>query len=114
MDHGQTMDGDEYRNQLNSANMAHAENRKLRRKKRPLFLQDNSRPQTAFATMQLLTNLGWQVLHHPPYSPDLAPSDYFLFSELKRYLRGKVYNGKDDLESDICTFFDSKPPDWYR
>jgi histone-lysine N-methyltransferase SETMAR len=31
----------------------------------------------------------FQELYHPPYSPDLAPSDYFLFSKLKSDLRGK-------------------------
>ncbi|EFN61003.1 hypothetical protein EAG_12198, partial [Camponotus floridanus] len=28
------------------------------------------------------------VLDHPPYSPDLAPCDFFLFSKLKLPPRG--------------------------
>jgi hypothetical protein len=33
--------------------------------------------------------LGFQCLNHPPYSPDLAPSDYHLFPGLKKQLKGK-------------------------
>jgi plasmid stabilization system protein ParE len=34
------------------------------------------------------TQNGWELLSHPPYSPDLAPSDYHLFGPLKDRLRG--------------------------
>ena len=33
--------------------------------------------------------LGWEVMPHPPYSPDLAPSDYNLFRSLQYHLNGK-------------------------
>jgi histone-lysine N-methyltransferase SETMAR len=35
--------------------------------------------------------LGWTVLPHPPYSPDLTPSDFHLFGQLKKALRGKKF-----------------------
>ncbi|KAG5312592.1 SETMR methyltransferase, partial [Acromyrmex insinuator] len=40
-----------------------------------IFHHDNARPHTAI-TQQKLVQLGWDVLSHPPYSLDLAPSDY--------------------------------------
>jgi transposase len=43
------------------------------------FLQDNTRPHTAALTVATLLKLKWDVLPHPPYSPDLAPSDYHSF-----------------------------------
>jgi hypothetical protein len=44
----------------------------------------------ALATQKKLAYMGFQCLDHPPYSPDLAPSDYHLFPGLKRkQLRGK-------------------------
>ena len=36
-------------------------------------------------------DLGFECSSHPPYSPDLAPSDYWLFGKMKRPIRGKVY-----------------------
>jgi len=48
-----------------------------------LFLHDNATSQRALATQKKLDYLSFQYLDHPPYSPDLAPSDYHLFSGLK-------------------------------
>jgi hypothetical protein len=48
---------------------------------RVLFLHDNAPAHRALATQKKLAYLGFQCLDHPPYSPDLAPSDYHLFPE---------------------------------
>jgi histone-lysine N-methyltransferase SETMAR len=48
-----------------------------------LFLHDNGPAHRALATQKKLAYLGFQCLDHPPYSPDLAPSDYRLFPGLK-------------------------------
>ena len=37
-------------------------------------------------------------MHHPPYSPDLAPSDYHLFSNFKQHFRGQRFSTDDELE----------------
>jgi histone-lysine N-methyltransferase SETMAR len=34
---------------------------------------------------------------HPPYSPDLAPSDFHLFSHVKHCLRGQSFETGDEL-----------------
>jgi hypothetical protein len=44
-----------------------------------LFLQDNAASHKTPITRQKLANLHFEVLKHPAYSPDLAPSDYCLF-----------------------------------
>ena len=41
-----------------------------------ILLQDNARPHTAARTLAKIEDLGWKLLTHPPYSPDLAPSDF--------------------------------------
>ena len=56
--------------------------------KEVLFLQDNAPAHRALATQKKLTCLGFQYLDHPPYSPDLAPSDYHLLPGLKKQLKG--------------------------
>jgi len=49
-----------------------------------LFLHDNASSHPALATQEKLAYLGFQCLDHPPYSPDLSPSDYHLFPGLKK------------------------------
>jgi hypothetical protein len=38
--------------------------------------------------METLRKLKWNLLTHPQYSPDLAPSDFYLFGRLKSDLQG--------------------------
>ena len=42
-------------------------------------------------------NAGFELMEHPPYSPDLAPSDFYLFSKLKECLRGNKFNSDDEV-----------------
>jgi len=53
-----------------------------------VFNHDNARPHNYLMTLNKLTSLCWEVLMHPPYSPDLAPSDYPLFMALQNSLDG--------------------------
>jgi len=56
-----------------------------------LFLHDNAPTQWAFATQKKLAYLGFQCIDHPPYSPDLAPSDNHLFSGLKNNWKVAIF-----------------------
>ena len=50
------------------------------------ILHDNARPHTAKNTFSFLEDEGVAIIDHPPYSPDLAPCDFWLFDYLKRNL----------------------------
>ncbi|GFV65531.1 histone-lysine N-methyltransferase SETMAR [Trichonephila clavipes] len=63
-----------------------------------VFLLDNARPHTANVTKTLLRGFDWDVFDHPPYSPDLAPSDFHLFLHLKSFLAGKHFNNGKELK----------------
>ncbi|CAH2231378.1 jg27698 [Pararge aegeria aegeria] len=65
----------------------------------PLLLHNNARPDTAQQTVFKLQELGLEVLPNPPYSPDLAPTDYYFFSNLDNFLRGKKYNSREAVQS---------------
>ena len=60
-------------------------------RKRIIFPQDNARPHVSLMTRQKLLQLGWEVLIHPPYSPDIAPLDFHLFRSLQNSLNGKKF-----------------------
>lgn len=52
-------------------------------KEKKMFHQDNVQ-HINHLTMEIIDKLRWELLQHPPYSPDQAPSDYYLVSNLKR------------------------------
>ncbi|KAF2348802.1 Transposase type 1 [Trinorchestia longiramus] len=60
----------------------------------PILLHNNARPHVARMTVQKLTELGYETLPHPPYSPDLSPTDYHLFKHLSTFLDGKTLRWK--------------------
>jgi hypothetical protein len=51
-----------------------------------VLLRDNERPHTAPCTQALLQHFNWELSDHPPSGPDLAPSNYNLFTYLKNWL----------------------------
>jgi hypothetical protein len=55
--------------------------------KRVLLLRDNTRPRTAAHTVDTLHALKFEVLKHPPYSLEFAPSEFHLFGPMKEHLR---------------------------
>lgn len=77
------------------------------------LLHDNARPHTARATQELLTSFGWDVLNHPSHSPDLAPSDYHLFTKLKEYLGGKHFSDDDEVKIEAENWLKGVARDFY-
>ncbi|GFX84223.1 histone-lysine N-methyltransferase SETMAR [Trichonephila clavipes] len=95
---GKTINTDPYCNQLDKLNAAIKEKRPaLASRKGTVFHNDNARPHTAMVTQQKLNALGWEVLGHPPYSPDIAPYDYYLFRYLQNYLTGKKFKSFESV-----------------
>ncbi|UYV81044.1 hypothetical protein LAZ67_19002610 [Cordylochernes scorpioides] len=79
-----------------------------------LFLHDNARPHTSCKTVSTIFKLGFEVLEHPAYSPDLAPSDYFLFGLLKKELKGKRFDSDEDVQKVVQDFFHTLPKRAYK
>ena len=71
----------------------------------PLLLHDNAPVHTSQIAQAALRDCGYQQLPHPPYSPDLAPSDFFLFRHLKKALRGKKISNDDELKEATEAWF---------
>lgn len=78
------------------------------RKKRPeklidgwLLHQDNARPHVSKATMEFMTKKRINLLPHAPYSPDLAPCDFWLFPQLKKFLAGSKFDTETELKTAV-------------
>ena len=78
----------------------------LRRKRRhlvvqnPIILHGNAKSHTAAAAAavtDLLRCCQWEILVHPPHSPDMSPCDYDFFTKVKEPLLGTRYNTRDKL-----------------
>jgi histone-lysine N-methyltransferase SETMAR len=63
---------------------------------RGLLLHRDARPHAARAYQEGIQELQWELLEHPPYSPDLAPSDFHLSGPVKNNPDGKRF--PDDVE----------------
>jgi transposase len=78
-----------------------------------VLLHDNARPHTARATIDALETLQFEVLSHPPYSPDLAPSDFHFLPHLKRDLKGTHFTSDDDVKQAVTSWIKQRTPEFF-
>ena len=81
---------------------------------RVLFHHDNAPPHTSGKTRETIASRGWKTLPHPPYSPDLALSDYHLFGPMKLHTKGMRHENDDALKSTVTKWPREQPPEFYR
>ena len=55
--------------------------------------------------MSKLVELGYELLPHSPYSPDLAPCDFFLFPNLKKSLAGQKFESNEEVIAATEAYF---------
>ena len=111
----QTINWDAHCRQLNNLNAVVKEKRpELVNRKGVIFHDDNATLHTSLATRQKLLRLGWEVMLHPPYSPDLPPSDYYLFRYLQNSLNGKAFNDDETMKLLLAQFFVDKEQKFYE
>jgi hypothetical protein len=55
----------------------------------------------------------WDILDHPPYSPDLAPGYFHLFLHPKKHLAGKSFDEDDEVQEEVMTWFKEQAADFY-
>ena len=111
----QTINSNVYYRQLMKLDKEVKEKRlELATRKGLIFHQDNAKPHTSLVTRNKLLELGWKVMPHQPYSPDLAPSDYHLFSSLQSHLNGKTFDSNEAVKNELIQFFASKNQTFYE
>ena len=78
-----------------------------------LLLQENAPAHTSQVALTAATEYGFEVLHHPPYSPDMAPSDFYLFPKLKSNLRGTQFGSKEGVIAAVNEYLEDQEKDFY-
>jgi hypothetical protein len=77
------------------------------------MLHENARPHTAAAAQDLFATIFWEQFDHPPYSPDLAPSDFHVFLDLKTFLGGRQFHDDNEVKEAVNTWFATQAASFY-
>jgi histone-lysine N-methyltransferase SETMAR len=64
--------------------------------------------------MGKLRDLHYKLLEHPPYSPDMAPSDLSLFPKLKLFLAGQHFSSNQEVTATVEGYFADLTKNRYR
>ena len=96
----ETVNTDRYRQQIINLNHALIENRPewARRHGKVILQHGNASSHTAKVVKNTLKALNWEILSHPPYSPDLAPSDYHLLASMGQPLAEQRFANFEEVE----------------
>ena len=78
-----------------------------------IFHHDNAQPHVAIPVKNYLENSGWEVLSHPPYSPEVAPSDYHLFRSMQNALTGMRFRSEQGIKNWLYSFLAAKPAQFF-
>ncbi|KAJ4438157.1 hypothetical protein ANN_14096 [Periplaneta americana] len=111
---GETVNADSYCETLRKLRRAIQNNRRGMLTAGVVLLHDNARPHTARRTPGVLTEFGWELFDHPPYSPDFAPSDFHVFLQLRKFLSsGERFGYDEELKTSVTRWFLSQAAEFY-
>jgi len=111
---GKTITITNYVSLLNKLKVELAEKRPHLQKKKILFHQDNAPSDTSAVAMAKIHELRFELLDHPPFSLDLAPSEFFLFPHLKIALGGHRFSSKEKAITFANIYFAKKNAEYYN
>jgi histone-lysine N-methyltransferase SETMAR len=82
--------------------------------KKNIFHQDNAPAHKSVLAMRKLRDLHYELLEHPHFSPDLAPSDLYLFPKRKLFLAGQCFSSNQELLAAVEVYFVDLMKNHYR
>ncbi|GFS77245.1 histone-lysine N-methyltransferase SETMAR [Trichonephila clavipes] len=85
----------------------------VKKESRSLSSKYNARSHVSAMTSWALYTLEWDLMQHPPYSPDMAPSDYYLFSHLQLHLDCTIFHSNGEVINEVDRFLDSCTPQFF-
>lgn len=86
LERGTTITGQYYAALISKLRNATKDERRGKLRRGVLFHHDNAPAHWSAFAMAIIQQAGIELVDHPPYSPDLAPSDFYLFPKFKEYL----------------------------
>lgn len=113
LEHGRTVTGIYYAELIHKLRAAIKEKRRGKLTHGVLLHHDNAPAHTSHVAMTAVHDCGFELLCHPPYSPDLAPSDFHLFRHLKDSLRGHVFQSDEDVIQWINEWVEGQEPTFF-
>ena len=99
-----------YANLLDQLRTAIREKCRGKLSKGVLLQQGNARVHTCKVAMDAVDRNGYELIPHPAYSPDLAPSDFFLFPNLKKDIRGLHFRSGEEVVTAVEEWVNGKDP----
>ena len=111
----ETITDDRYRTQLRLSRALKDKRPQYNERHDKVILQpDNARLHVAKVVKTYLETLKWEVLLHPLYSPDVAPSDYHLFRSMAHGLADQHFRSYEEVKNWIDSWMASKDDQFFR
>lgn len=111
---GQTITGQYYATLITQLRDSIKNRRKGNLSRGILLHQDNALVHKSLLASNAIHNAGFELMAHPPYSPDLAPSDFYLFPKLQECLRGNKFNSDEEVMAAVNKFFCNQNPEFFE
>ena len=110
-----TITGSYYANLLDQLRTTTREKRRGKLSKGVLLQQDNARVHTCKVAMDAVERSGYELIPHPAYSPDQAPTSFFLFPNLKKDIRGCHFRSDEEVVTVTAVeeWVNGKDPDFF-
>ena len=105
-----TITGVYYANLLDQLRTAIREKCQGKLSKDVLLQQDYARVHTCKVAMDAVEQNGYELIPHPAYLPDLAPSDFFLFPNLKKDICELHFRSDEEIEMAVEEWVNGKDP----
>ena len=107
---GETVNTERYRQQMIDLNQALREKptEYQKRQHKVILLHDNAPSHTAKPVKETIEAFSWEILSHAAYSPDLAPSDYYLFASMGHALSDQHLTFYENVRKCLDDWFASK------
>jgi histone-lysine N-methyltransferase SETMAR len=112
---GETVNTERYRQQMIDLNQALREKRPeyQKRQHKVILLHDNAPSHTAKLVKETIEAFSWEILSHAAYSPDLAPSDYYLFASMGHALAEQRFTSYENVRKWLDDWFASKEQQFF-